>query len=122
MSMNRIDCDRANASKLVHACETLALGSMCPKMPSDQCFPSSKATETTRAIVQSNSVSNFDAFALNRQMDEIILRSMVFFGTHGVTPDETAIGQRFGVDVTLRLDLEAAGQSDDLADSVSYSG
>jgi dihydroneopterin aldolase len=54
-------------------------------------------------------------------MDEIIFSGLVFFGTHGVNPEETALGQRFSVDMTLRLDLETAGQSDDLADTVSYS-
>jgi len=54
-------------------------------------------------------------------MDEITLTGLVFFGTHGVNPEETALGQRFEVDVTLKLDLETAGQSDDLAQTVSYS-
>src|SRR3954452_13554493 len=54
-------------------------------------------------------------------MDEIILSGLVFFGTHGVNPEETSLGQRFSVDLTLSVDLERAGQSDDLADTVSYS-
>jgi dihydroneopterin aldolase len=54
-------------------------------------------------------------------MDEISLTGMVFFGTHGVNPEERALGQRFGLDLTLRLDLTAASESDDLADTVSYS-
>jgi 7,8-dihydroneopterin aldolase/epimerase/oxygenase len=54
-------------------------------------------------------------------MDEIILSGLLFFGTHGVNPEETALGQRFRVDATVRLDLEGAAQSDDLAHTVSYS-
>src|SRR5437867_87827 len=54
-------------------------------------------------------------------MDEITLSGMVFFGGHGVNPEETALGQRFGIDVTLWLDLSKAARSDDLADTVSYS-
>jgi dihydroneopterin aldolase len=53
-------------------------------------------------------------------MDEITLSGLLFFGTHGVNPEETALGQRFGVDVTLRLDLDASGRTDDLADTVNY--
>src|SRR5207253_9709148 len=34
---------------------------------------------------------------------------------------ETALGQRFAVDVTLGLDLDAPAQTDDSADTVSYS-
>jgi dihydroneopterin aldolase len=54
-------------------------------------------------------------------MDEITLGGLLFFGTHGVNPEETALGQRFGVDLTLRFDLETAGRTDDLADTVNYS-
>jgi dihydroneopterin aldolase len=54
-------------------------------------------------------------------MDEIALSGMVFFGTHGVNPEEQELGQRFGLDLTLRLDLTQASRSDVLADTVSYS-
>ena len=54
-------------------------------------------------------------------MDEIALTGMVFFGTHGVNPEERTLGQRFGLDLTLHLDLTAASELDDLADTVSYS-
>jgi dihydroneopterin aldolase len=53
-------------------------------------------------------------------MDEIVLEDLVFFGRHGANPEETSLGQRFGVDLTLRLDLSRAGSSDDLSDTVSY--
>ena len=54
-------------------------------------------------------------------MDEIMLRGLVFFGRHGVNPEETELGQRFGVDLTVRLDLAEATSSDELDDTVSYS-
>jgi dihydroneopterin aldolase len=54
-------------------------------------------------------------------MDEIALTGMTFFGRHGVNPEETVLGQRFGLDLSLWLDLSAAAKSDQLADTVSYS-
>ena len=54
-------------------------------------------------------------------MDEILLEGMRFYAYHGVNPEERALGQRFTVDVVLAVDLRQAGQSDDLADTVSYS-
>ena len=53
--------------------------------------------------------------------DEILLEGMRFYAFHGVNPEERALGQRFTVDVALAVDLRRAGQSDDLADTVSYS-
>lgn len=53
--------------------------------------------------------------------DEITLSGLVFFGRHGVNPEETTLGQRFGAELTILLDLTAAGESDDVADTVSYS-
>ena len=46
---------------------------------------------------------------------------MQFFGFHGTRPEETTLGQRFVVDVTLHLDLRAAGMADDLDATVDYS-
>lgn len=53
--------------------------------------------------------------------DKILLEGMHFFGYHGTLPEERTLGQRFTVDVELRLDLRAAGQSDDLTRTVDYS-
>jgi 7,8-dihydroneopterin aldolase/epimerase/oxygenase len=53
--------------------------------------------------------------------DEILLEGMRFYAFHGVNPEEQALGQRFTVDVALAVDLRPAGQSDDLANTVSYS-
>ena len=56
----------------------------------------------------------------NRQTDKILLKALAFYGHHGVSPDEKALGQRFIVDVTMECDALAAGLSDDLADAVDY--
>lgn len=45
---------------------------------------------------------------------------MQFFGYHGVLPEETKLGQRFLVDVELGLSLRAAGQTDNLEETVNY--
>ena len=52
--------------------------------------------------------------------DRILLEGMVFFGYHGVLPAERELGQRFVVDVELRLDLRPAGLADDLGLTVDY--
>ncbi|MEW6698007.1 MAG: dihydroneopterin aldolase [Bacillota bacterium] len=52
--------------------------------------------------------------------DKIILKGMKFYGYHGVMPEEQRLGQQFEVDLELLTDLRPAGESDDLARSVSY--
>jgi dihydroneopterin aldolase len=52
--------------------------------------------------------------------DQIFLRRMEFEGRHGVTEEERAEPQTIELDVELRLDLRAAGHSDDLAQTVDY--
>jgi dihydroneopterin aldolase len=52
--------------------------------------------------------------------DKIILKGMRFFGNHGVFVEETKLGQKFEVDLELSMDLQPAGQRDDLNLSVSY--
>lgn len=53
--------------------------------------------------------------------DQVFLQDMQFFGYHGVNPEEGALGQRFSVDVCVQGDLSEAGQTDDLAQTISYS-
>ena len=53
-------------------------------------------------------------------MDKIYVHQMEFYGYHGVFSEETKLGQRFRVDLTVELDLKKAGQSDDLNESVNY--
>lgn len=52
--------------------------------------------------------------------DRIILEGMQFYGYHGRNDEEKVLGQPFEVDVEADLDLSAAGKSDDIDDSVSY--
>ena len=53
-------------------------------------------------------------------MDRIFLRGMRFMACHGVLPHEREIPQPFEVDVELGLSLRAAGESDDLDDTMNY--
>ena len=52
--------------------------------------------------------------------DSIAITGIEVFAYHGVMAEEKKDGQRFLVDVELRLDLSAAGDSDDLAETVNY--
>jgi dihydroneopterin aldolase len=54
------------------------------------------------------------------QLDSIALRGLRVRGPHGVYDFEREQGQDFVVDVTLRLPLRAAAESDDVADTVHY--
>mgnify|MGYP001046721825 CR=1 FL=1 len=53
-------------------------------------------------------------------MDRIYVEEMEFYGYHGVFPEENSLGQRFIVSLILELDLEQAGKTDQLKDSVNY--
>jgi 7,8-dihydroneopterin aldolase/epimerase/oxygenase len=53
-------------------------------------------------------------------MDTMTLKGMQFFGYHGVFAEENKLGQRFGVELELDLDLRKAGQSDDLEETINY--
>ncbi|MCH8311056.1 MAG: dihydroneopterin aldolase [Chloroflexi bacterium] len=53
--------------------------------------------------------------------DKIILSGMVFYGFHGANSEEKELGQRFIVDLEIEYDLRAAGESDNLTDTVNYS-
>lgn len=52
--------------------------------------------------------------------DKLILKGLTFHGFHGVKPEERKLGQKFLVDVDAWMDLRAAGKSDILSDTVSY--
>ena len=52
--------------------------------------------------------------------DCILLEQMVFFGYHGADAAERELGQRFVVDLALGVDLQPAGESDRLEDTVNY--
>lgn len=53
--------------------------------------------------------------------DRVFLEGLIFYAYHGVNPEENALGQRFIVDVSLTRDLRAAGASDAIAQTTSYS-
>ena len=53
-------------------------------------------------------------------MDYIHLNEMEFYGYHGALPEETKLGQRFRVTVSLATDLSEAGKTDDLDKTVNY--
>ncbi len=53
-------------------------------------------------------------------LDRICIERIGVFAYHGVYEEEGRLGQRFYVSIEAGLDLGPAGQSDDLAHSVSY--
>ena len=53
--------------------------------------------------------------------DKILLEGMQFYASHGYNPEEKALGQPFRVDLEAEMDVQAAGRSDSLKDTVSYS-
>ena len=53
-------------------------------------------------------------------MDVITITQLKIFAHHGVLPEETRDGQDFYVNAKLYLDTRAAGESDDLTQSVHY--
>ncbi|MFZ7943175.1 MULTISPECIES: dihydroneopterin aldolase [Bacillaceae] len=53
-------------------------------------------------------------------MDKIYVNRMEFYGYHGVFPEETRLGQRFAVDLTVSVNLKRAGETDQLDYSVNY--
>lgn|SRR5690625_1693904 len=48
------------------------------------------------------------------------LRQIELFGYHGVFPEETKLGQKFVIDLEMQLDLQSAGKSDALEDTIDY--
>lgn len=53
-------------------------------------------------------------------MDYIHLNELEFYGYHGALPEETKLGQRFRVTVSLAMDLSEAGKTDNLDKTVNY--
>jgi 7,8-dihydroneopterin aldolase/epimerase/oxygenase len=52
--------------------------------------------------------------------DLIFVKGLVVHARHGVMPHEAEVGQRFLIDLELRLDLQEAADSDQLTDTISY--
>lgn len=59
-------------------------------------------------------------FKLVLSMDCIQINKIRSYGYTGYLPEERVLGQWFEVDLTLWLDLAAAGESDDIADTLDY--
>jgi dihydroneopterin aldolase len=53
-------------------------------------------------------------------MGTIVIAGLRELGVHGVLPEEQTRPQPFEIDVELTVDLEAAGESDALDDTVDY--
>lgn len=53
-------------------------------------------------------------------LDEIVLTGLTVFGRHGVYAHERKDGQEFSIDLRLRMSLDQAAASDDVADTVHY--
>jgi dihydroneopterin aldolase len=54
--------------------------------------------------------------------DRIFLHDVRFYGPHGVTKAEQAVGAWFSVDAEMAVDLAPAALSDDLRATVDYGG
>ena len=52
--------------------------------------------------------------------DAIVLAGLRVVGRHGAAPGEQDVAQPFEVDLELGLELAAAGDSDELADTADY--
>ncbi|HEY5152606.1 MAG TPA: dihydroneopterin aldolase [Candidatus Saccharimonadales bacterium] len=55
-------------------------------------------------------------------MPIIYIKDLVAEGKHGVNPSEKQTAQRFRISLELTVDNAAAGQSDDLDDTLDWSG
>jgi len=53
-------------------------------------------------------------------VDRILISGLRELGVHGVLPEEQVRPQPFEVDIELHVDVAAAGESDDLDETVDY--
>ncbi|HIX30365.1 MAG TPA: 2-amino-4-hydroxy-6-hydroxymethyldihydropteridine diphosphokinase [Candidatus Blautia stercoravium] len=54
------------------------------------------------------------------QYDEIHVENLEVFANHGVFPEETSLGQKFVISLTMYVDTRKAGKKDCLEESVHY--
>ena len=52
--------------------------------------------------------------------DKIKIKDLEIFANHGVFPEETKLGQKFLVSITMYTDTRKAGMTDDLTASIHY--
>ncbi len=57
---------------------------------------------------------------MDQQLDQIHLTGIRCYGYIGAFPEEQVLGQWFEVELKLWLDLDSAGQSDRLEDTLNY--
>ena len=50
----------------------------------------------------------------------ILLENLRFYAYHGVTPQETTVGNEYTVSLRLKTDIARAMESDDVTDTVNY--
>ena len=55
-----------------------------------------------------------------RMSDRIHVQGIEFYGFHGVSAAERAIGHRYSVDIEIEIDLREAGRTDDLSRTIDY--
>lgn len=55
-----------------------------------------------------------------KTISTIFLQNLVFYAYHGVAPQETAVGNTFIINLSLKGDFGQAMQSDCVDDTVSY--
>ena len=53
-------------------------------------------------------------------MDRIIMKNLAFYGYHGAMEEEKVLGQKFFIDAEIYVDLNKAGKSDEVEDTVHY--
>ena len=51
---------------------------------------------------------------------KILMNNMVFYGFHGIYPEERKLGQRFNVSITIYTDDRLDSEIKDLKDTVDY--
>jgi dihydroneopterin aldolase len=56
----------------------------------------------------------------NRAVDTILLERIEFYGFHGASDEEQAVGRRYSVDTEIRFDTAIAGRTDALTDTIDY--
>lgn len=50
----------------------------------------------------------------------IYLENVLFFAHHGVSPQETVVGNEFTVSLKLKVNMPAAIRTDEIRDTISY--
>jgi dihydroneopterin aldolase len=57
---------------------------------------------------------------IDRSFDQVFVNGLALHAYHGVMQHEAKVGQTFGIDLVLDIDLGTASRSDKLANTVGY--